>query len=83
MKIILLALLALFPMSSALGHSEPEWLECVETLQYPELDLSPSQISDACDVLVVTGEYFIEDFREGRGLQIYFVSLGDSVSIPL
>lgn len=56
-------------------------LECFQTLQSAKLELSDKQINNACEEITVTGETFIEDFRD-RGLLIKFITLGETVSIP-
>jgi len=56
--------------------------ECFQILNSAELELTDKQMNNACEDIIKTGEAYIKDFRD-RGLIIKFISLGESVSIPL
>ncbi len=74
---LLVLLATLLPMIHATGDGE-----CFLILHSAELDLTDSQMNDACEDIAKTGEAYIEDFRD-RGLLIKFITLGDTVAIPL
>jgi len=83
-KLVIIAVIAIITTSvgSAYGIENYESSECFETLHSANLGLLDRQINDACDDLMETGKTFIEGFKD-RGLQIYWVNLGDTVSIQL
>jgi len=73
-------LLILLMIPYAEGNNDDD--ECFQIIHSAELELTINQINMACEEIALTGEAFIEDFRD-RGLLIKFITLGESVSIPI
>ena len=82
-KIIILmaGMSMLMGLGLPVGEASPS-SECFMTLHSAEIGLTDRQMNDACEDIVKTGEAYIEDFRD-RGLIIKFITLGESVTIPL
>lgn len=81
---IIITIIAVYAVLTgvAYGIGNVESSECFQTLLSANLELTDRQINNACEEISKTGETFIEDFR-GRGLVIYWVELGNTVSISL
>lgn len=80
-SLLFLLLIGFIAIPNVSGYNS-EWGECVKILNSAKLEISNKQVVLACDDIVETGEAFIEGFKD-RGLIIKFVTLGESVSIPL
>jgi len=82
MKLIIIAVIAVCVALTgvAYGIESTGHSECFEKLNSADLELTNRQINNACEEISETGEAFIEGFRD-RGLIIYWVNLGDTVSI--
>jgi len=82
-KLILLVCLSGLIVAIPNDAESYESSECFQILHSAELELTDKQMNNACEDIIKTGEAFIEDFRDNRGLIIKFITLGESVSIPL
>jgi len=80
LKLFIVFLLILLVIPYAEGEDDND--ECFQIIHSAELELTINQINVACEEIALTGEAFIEDFRD-RGLLIKFITLGESVSIPI